>query len=146
MATLYSWCTGFSLPWLLLLWGVGSWHTGFSLPWLLLLWGVGSWHTGFGSCGAWAYLPHRMWNLPGPGIKPMSAAGEGHFGEKDRCHSWKWGLGHCKGVYGVYWVRKYFPKTLLKNFNSLNQLLFGFFIASEKSGPLCIRNLSSVLP
>ena len=51
-----------------------------------LIVGVGSWHTGFGSCGAWAYLPHHMWNLPGPGIKPMSAAGEGHFGEKDRCH------------------------------------------------------------
>ena len=39
-----------------------------------LIVGVGSWHTGFGSCGAWAYLPHHMWNLPGPGIKPMSLA------------------------------------------------------------------------
>ena len=29
---------------------------------------------GLSSCGAWAQLPHSMWNLPRPGIKPMSPA------------------------------------------------------------------------
>ena len=28
--------------------------------------------TGFSSCGAWAQLLHRMWNLPRPGMEPMS--------------------------------------------------------------------------
>ena len=31
------------------------------------------------SCGAWAYLPHGMWDLPGPGIQPVSLALAGGF-------------------------------------------------------------------
>ena len=25
-----------------------------------------------GSCGTWTWLPHGMWNPPGPGIEPVS--------------------------------------------------------------------------
>ena len=28
-------------------------------------------HLGFSGCGTWAQIPQVMWNLPGPGIKPM---------------------------------------------------------------------------
>ena len=31
------------------------------------------------SCGSWAYLLHGMWDLPGPGIEPMSPALAGGF-------------------------------------------------------------------
>ena len=31
------------------------------------------------SCGKWALLRHSMWDLPGPGIKPMSSALAGGF-------------------------------------------------------------------
>ena len=31
-------------------------------------------HMGFGSCDTWARLPSSMWNLPRPGIKPVSPA------------------------------------------------------------------------
>ena len=64
---------------------------GFSLQWLLLLQSTGHRHTGFSSCGSWA-LEHRLsscgaraqllrgtWNLPGPGIEPMSPALAGGF-------------------------------------------------------------------
>ena len=59
---------------------------GFSLQSLLLLRSMGSGRVGFHSCGlqalelrlsshgAWAQLLHDKWNLPGPGIKPMSLA------------------------------------------------------------------------
>ena len=31
------------------------------------------------SCGTWAYLLHGVWDLPGPGIKPVSPALVGRF-------------------------------------------------------------------
>ena len=34
---------------------------------------------GLSSCGTWALVAHAMWNLPGPGIKPMSPALAGGF-------------------------------------------------------------------
>ena len=34
---------------------------------------------GHRSCGAWAYLPPGMWDLPGPGIQPVSPALAGKF-------------------------------------------------------------------
>ena len=34
---------------------------------------------GFSSCGAWSQLPCDLWNLPGPGIEPMSPALAGKF-------------------------------------------------------------------
>ena len=63
---------------------------GFSLRWLLLLRSTGSRHAGFSSCGSRA-LEHRlsscaraqlfrsMWDLPTPGLKPMSPALAGRF-------------------------------------------------------------------
>ena len=34
---------------------------------------------GFSSCGSWTQLPHGMWNLPQPGIKPVSPGLTGGF-------------------------------------------------------------------
>ena len=64
---------------------------GFSLRWLLLLRSMGSRRAGFSSCGAWT-LEHRlstcvarakllygMWDLPGPGLEPVSPALAGGF-------------------------------------------------------------------
>ena len=45
---------------------------GFSLWWLLLLQKMDSRACRLSHYGTWVYLPHGMWNLPGPGIKPMS--------------------------------------------------------------------------
>ena len=61
-------CVGFSLRWLLLLWS-----TGFS--------SCGSWalESRLSSCGAWAQLLCGMWDLPGPGLKPMCPALAGRF-------------------------------------------------------------------
>ena len=65
-------CVGF-----LLLWRVGAtlccdvWAShsrGF------LLQSTGARCSGYSSCGLWASLLHGMWNLPGPGIEPMSPA------------------------------------------------------------------------
>ena len=62
------------------------WRTGFSLQWLLLLQSTGSMRVGFSSCGSWALEPrlsscgaraqllHGMWDLPRPGLKPVSPA------------------------------------------------------------------------
>ena len=36
-------------------------------------------YLGFGSCGAWAWLLCVMWNLPRPGIKPVSPKLGGGF-------------------------------------------------------------------
>ena len=67
------------------------WRMDFSLWWLLLLQSIGSRHKGFSSCSSqtqelglrscspWASLPSGMWNLPRPGIEPMSPALAGEF-------------------------------------------------------------------
>ena len=47
---------------------------GFLLRWLLLLRSTGSRCAGFSSCGAWAQLLRGMWDLPGPGLEPVSPA------------------------------------------------------------------------
>ena len=64
---------------------------GFSLRWLLLLRSTGSRRVGFSSCGSRAlghrlsncgkraYLLCSMWDLPGPGLKPVSPALAGGF-------------------------------------------------------------------
>ena len=36
--------------------------------------GSGALECGLSSCGTWAQLPHSTWNLPRPGIKPVSPA------------------------------------------------------------------------
>ena len=56
-------CTGFSLQWLPLMQSTGSGCTGF-----------GSCSTRGSSCGTRAQLLRGMWNLPGPGIEPVSPA------------------------------------------------------------------------
>ena len=71
----YSWlrCMGFSLQWLLLLRGMGSRCGGFS--------SCGSWalERRLSSCGSRAQLLHGMWDLPRPGIEPVSPALAGGF-------------------------------------------------------------------
>ena len=66
-------CAGFSLRWLLLLQSTGSRRAGFSSR--------GSWdlECRLSSCGAWAYLLRRMWDLPGPGLEPLFPALAGGF-------------------------------------------------------------------
>ena len=64
---------------------------GFSLRWLFLLQNTGSRCVGFSSCssqalecrlssfGARAYLLRGIWDLPGPGLEPVSPALAGGF-------------------------------------------------------------------
>ena len=66
-------------------------YEGFSLRWLLLLESTGSRCAGFNSCGLWALelrlsscgsrteLLCGMWDLPGPGLIPLSPALAGGF-------------------------------------------------------------------
>ena len=68
-----SWCAGFSLRWLLLLWSTGSRRTGFSSCGSRVL------ERRLSSCGAWAQLLYCMWDLPRPGIEPVSPALAGGF-------------------------------------------------------------------
>ena len=87
-------CVGFSLQWLLLLQSMGSPGTRASVVAARGLsscdaWALGS--VGFNSCGSRAlerrlsscgtraYLLRSMWDLPGPGIKPVSPALAGVF-------------------------------------------------------------------
>ena len=67
------WCTGFSLRWLLLLQSMGSRRPGFR--------GCGSQalESRLRSCGTRALLLRGMWDLPEPGIEPMSPALAGGF-------------------------------------------------------------------
>ena len=67
------------------------WCAGFSLQWLLLLWSTGSRCAGFSSCGSrvlkrrlsslgtQAQMLCGMWDLPGPGLEPVSPALAGGF-------------------------------------------------------------------
>ena len=66
-------CTGFSLRWLLLLRSMGSRRAGFSSC------GTRALEHRLSCCGARAQLLHNMWDLPGPGIKPVSPALAGRF-------------------------------------------------------------------
>ena len=50
------------------------WCTGSSLPWLLMLRSTGSRRTGFSSCAAQVWLLCGMWDLPGPGLGAVSPA------------------------------------------------------------------------
>ena len=69
----YSRCVGFSLQQLLLLWNTGSRVRGLSTCCSLAP------EHRFNSCGAWVYLIRGIWNLPRPGIEPMSPALAGRF-------------------------------------------------------------------
>ena len=52
----------------LLFFGAQASHFGGFSCWAQIL------EQGLSSCGAWAQLPHGMWNLPRLGIKPVSPA------------------------------------------------------------------------
>ena len=61
-------------------WGYSSLRcAGFSLRWLLLLQSTGSRRAGFSSCGSQTELLHSMWDLPGPGLEPVSPELAGGF-------------------------------------------------------------------
>ena len=66
-------CAGPSLCWLLLLQSMGSRRVGFS--------SCGSWalERRLSTCGARALLLRGMWDLPGPGLEPVSPALAGGF-------------------------------------------------------------------
>ena len=66
-------CAGFSLQWLLSLRSTGPRHMGFSSC------GSRALERRLSSCGAWAQLLRSMWDLPRPGIEPMSPALAGGF-------------------------------------------------------------------
>ena len=66
-------CAGFSLQWLLLLWSMGSRRAGFSSC------GSRALERRLSSCGAQAQLLCGMWDLPGPGLEPVSLALAGGF-------------------------------------------------------------------
>ena len=66
-------CSGLLLWQLLLLWSTGSRCTGFSNC------GTRALERRLSSYGAWAQLLHGMWDLPGPGLKPLSPALAGRF-------------------------------------------------------------------
>ena len=66
-------CTGFSLRWLLSLWSTGSRHTSFSSC------GSRALERSLSSCGTRAQLLCGMWDLPGPGLEPVSPALAGGF-------------------------------------------------------------------
>ena len=66
-------CAGVSLRWLLLLQSTGSRCTGFSSC------GSRALEHRLSSCGARTQLLQGMWDLPGPGLEPMSHALAGGF-------------------------------------------------------------------
>ena len=66
-------CAGFSLRWLLLLRSTGSRRVGFSSC------GSRALERRLSSCGAQAQLLHSMWDLPRPGLEPVSPALAGGF-------------------------------------------------------------------
>ena len=66
-------CAGFSLWWLLLLWSTDSRQASFSS------WGLQALEHRLNSYGAQAWLIRGMWDLPEPGLEPVSAALVGRF-------------------------------------------------------------------
>ena len=66
-------CVGFSLPWLLLLRSMGPRCAGFSSC------GSRALERRLSSCGAQAQLLRSMWDLPRPGLKPVSRSLAGGF-------------------------------------------------------------------
>ena len=66
-------CVGLSLRWLLLLRSTGSRRVGFSSC------GSRTLERSLSSCGSRAQLLHGMWDLPRPGLEPVSPAFAGRF-------------------------------------------------------------------
>ena len=67
------WCVSFPLLWLLLLQSMGSRHMGFRSC------GSRALERRLRSCGSRAQLLRGMWDLPGPGLEPVSPALAGRF-------------------------------------------------------------------
>ena len=67
------WCVGFSSRWLLLLRSTGSRCVGFSSCGARVL------ECRLSSCAARTQLLRGMWDLPGPGLEPLSPALAGRF-------------------------------------------------------------------
>ena len=74
-ATLWVCCVGFSLWWALSLWNTGSRAQGLQYLWHMVSVVV----FGLSSCGTQAKLLWGMWDLPGPGIEPMSFAWQANY-------------------------------------------------------------------
>ena len=73
-------CAGFSLQWLLLLQSTGSRRTGSVVVACgLSSCGLPALERRLSSCGSRAQLLHSMWDLPRPGIEPVSPALAGRF-------------------------------------------------------------------
>ena len=81
-------CTGFSLRWLLLLQSTGSRHMGFSscgtrasvvVAHGLSSCGSRALECRLSSCGPGAQLLRGIWDIPGPGLEPVSPALTGGF-------------------------------------------------------------------
>ena len=66
-------CVGCSLQWLLLWWSMGSRHAGVSSC------GSPDLKHRLSSCGPQAWLLRGTWDLPRPGIEPVSPAWAGRF-------------------------------------------------------------------
>ena len=98
------WCAGFSLQWLLLLWSTGSRRAGSVVEACgLSSCGSRALKHRLSSCSTRAWLLRGVWDLPGPGLEPMSPALAGGFlttepPGKSLCFSlWLWFivLSHC---------------------------------------------------
>ena len=74
------WCTGFSLRWFLLLgaWALGAWASVVVAHGLSSC-GSQALERSLSCCGAWAQLLCSTWDLPGPGIEPVSPVLAGRF-------------------------------------------------------------------
>ena len=74
-------CSGFSSRWPLLLRSTGALGARASVVVVHGLSSCGLWglERRLSSCGTWASLLHDMWDLPGPGIEPVSPALAGGF-------------------------------------------------------------------
>ena len=71
-------CAGLSLQWLLLLWSTGAWAL-VVVAHRLSSCGLWALECRLSSCGARAQLLRSMWDLPGPGLEPVSPALAGGF-------------------------------------------------------------------
>ena len=81
------WCAGFSLRWLLLLQRIDLRYAGFSScsPGLSSC-SSRALERRLSSCGTWSQLVWGIWNLPRPGIEPLSPSSQGRF--YPLCHQW----------------------------------------------------------
>ena len=118
-------CTGFSLRWFLLLQSTGSSLAGFSS------YGTRALERRLSSCGARTSLLRGMWELPNPGLEPMSPALAGGFlttAPPGKPNSWLslfspcsesvfglLGIGDRKVVRNFSWIPKFLPPPVTQH-------------------------------